>query len=276
MGKYLTPDSHRFPCRLVVSDLDGTLLNSDYHLTPGVRRAINGLQKRTIPLVIASGREWPAVQMYYHDLELHTLYIGANGGFIYFPEENRVLHQVLLPGDTADFLLRELKSFQLAVFCCDLSRVYMAGDKRELQTFISDRRFDSVLCQDLTREGPSQLQKITLRGSKTELDRFKLRLTSSTDGVEMVFSGETCLEIIPEGVNKGAGVEIVADYLGVSLDDIVAVGDAMNDLPMLFRVGTSVAMGNAAAEVKAAAHYCAPSNDEDGAAMVFCACERKP
>ena len=97
----------------------------------------------------------------------------------------------------------------------------------QLQAFVHDRRFESVLCNDLSREGPEHLQKITLRGPEEELMRFRLEQSSEVSGVEMVFSGDTCLEVIPQGVDKGKGVRITADYMKVSLDDIVAVGDAI-------------------------------------------------
>jgi 5-amino-6-(5-phospho-D-ribitylamino)uracil phosphatase len=272
--KWQSPASDMPPlyCRLIVSDLDGTLLNSAYSLTSATREAVEALNVRGLPLVIATGREWPAARMYYQDLGLETPYIGANGGFIYLPGENRAIHQEFLPVEDSKYLIDALLPYRLAVFCCDLNKVYMAGDEGQLQAFIHDRRFESVLCNDLSREGPQQLQKITLRGPEEELKRFRLERASEVSGVEMVFSGDTCLELIPQGVNKGKGVRITADYMKISLDDVVAVGDAMNDLPMLTEVGTGAAMGNAAEEVKEAAHYVVPTSDEDGAAKVFNAC----
>lgn len=91
------------------------------------------------------------------------------------------------------------------------------------------------------------------------------------DGASLVCSGPTwMLEVLPYGASKGGGVRTLLDALGqFSPVDVLAIGDAENDIGMLQLAGTSVAMGNAPSEVRAVAHHVSAANDADGAALAI-------
>ena len=88
-------------------------------------------------------------------------------------------------------------------------------------------------------------------------------------GSECCTSDPSYLEFMADGVNKGAGLQAAADALGLTQREVMAVGDGHNDLPMLRWAGVSVAMGNASAEVKAAARFITDSCDRDGLAAAL-------
>jgi hydroxymethylpyrimidine pyrophosphatase-like HAD family hydrolase len=77
------------------------------------------------------------------------------------------------------------------------------------------------------------------------------------------------LELVPEGVNKWQGLQVLMGHLGVSQEGFMAVGDGGNDLEMVANAGIGVAMGNAVQQVKDAASLVVSSNDEDGIAEAF-------
>ncbi|MGH7140559.1 MAG: HAD family hydrolase, partial [Pirellulales bacterium] len=79
------------------------------------------------------------------------------------------------------------------------------------------------------------------------------------------YIGHMC-EIAPFGVTKWSGIQHVAAEWGISPDEMCAVGDDVNDIPMIEAAGIGIAMGNAQPEVKAAADFIAPTHDEDGLA----------
>ncbi len=81
------------------------------------------------------------------------------------------------------------------------------------------------------------------------------------------YAGFMC-EIAPHGISKWTGLRHLADEWGISPEEICAVGDDVNDIPMIRAAGLGVAMGNAVAKVKEAADRVAPTNDEDGLATV--------
>ena len=77
------------------------------------------------------------------------------------------------------------------------------------------------------------------------------------------------LEVIPSQINKGQGIRSICSVLGIQTQDVIAFGDAENDIPMLREAGIGVAMGNAADAVKAEADYVTHSNNEDGIAAAL-------
>ena len=97
----------------------------------------------------------------------------------------------------------------------------------------------------------------------------KERKLAPIPGSECCTSDPSYLEFMAEGVNKGAGLQAAAESLGLSRQEVMAVGDGHNDLPMLRWAGLSVAMGNASREVKQAARFLTEDCDHDGLAVAL-------
>ena len=93
-------------------------------------------------------------------------------------------------------------------------------------------------------------------------DRFEF-VVHPYGGSTTCFNGE----IIPKGVDKGRGIELICQHLGVQIEDTIAFGDSMNDAAMLKRAGVAIAMGNASDEVKALADIVCEDVDHDGVAL---------
>ena len=89
------------------------------------------------------------------------------------------------------------------------------------------------------------------------------------DRVDIYRSDPYVIEIMPQGVDKGAALEKLLEILGARWEDVICCGDGYNDISMIERAGVGVAMANAQPEVRAAADYVAPGNDEDGLVWVI-------
>lgn len=87
------------------------------------------------------------------------------------------------------------------------------------------------------------------------------------------YSGKNLFEVIPHGIDKGMGIEWVAEFYGIPLREVCAFGDYDNDIPSFQRAGFSVAMSNASDNFKAWAKYITDTNDEDGIAKALAALE---
>ena len=85
----------------------------------------------------------------------------------------------------------------------------------------------------------------------------------------IVRSNKRYLELLPEGVNKGTAVEVLAEYMKVPIKEVVCFGDNLNDLEMIQKAGLGIAMGNGHLDLKKAADIIAPPNTESGLAAVF-------
>jgi hydroxymethylpyrimidine pyrophosphatase-like HAD family hydrolase len=89
------------------------------------------------------------------------------------------------------------------------------------------------------------------------------------DQISIVPSHPILIEGLPPGVDKGRGLERLADYLGVSRDEVMAIGDNDNDVPMLIWAGIGVAMGNCSSSACEVADWIAPPVEDDGAAVAI-------
>lgn len=109
-------------------------------------------------------------------------------------------------------------------------------------------------------------------GYNTENDEIRHQILlklQDMGGLEISNSSMTNLEINPAGISKASGITEVCDLLGITLEQVVAVGDSLNDLAVIQAVGLGVAMGNAQDTVKEAADVVVASNNDDGIVEVI-------
>ena len=102
--------------------------------------------------------------------------------------------------------------------------------------------------------------------------RYPLDELAALSGVQLTAANAHDFELVAAGVDKGRALAMIALLYGVPLDRCAAVGDSDNDLAVLRAVGTPIAMGNAAPQVKAACRLTVPSNGEDGVAQAILSC----
>jgi Cof subfamily protein (haloacid dehalogenase superfamily) len=256
--------------RLVVCDLDGTLVDSDKRLRPAEIAAVRRLDAAGIGFAVISARPRSGVMPIVEALGLDGEQAAFNGGTIFRRDgavvrretvdeavvrgmfaltRNVAVEPWVFAGDRwhaaagrglhAD---RERKSSnQEPIVTADFAPLY--GDVDKL-TFVSD---DEPLLRGLREQA---------------LARFGARAT-------IVQSQTYYLDVTPLAGNKGDGIRALAASRGVDLADTVAIGDQANDLAMLDRAGFGIVMGNAPDKVKACAGAVTLSNDEDGVAYAI-------
>jgi Cof subfamily protein (haloacid dehalogenase superfamily) len=253
------------PFRLVVADIDGTLLTRDREITPGVLAAVRAAQANGVRVCLATGRIWLSARQYFERLGADPPAILYNGGLVYDFRTSSVLRRTHLDSEHARAvleILREVPEVQPHLYAGD--RVY-TGRVNELTDRY--RRKDSVQVEevgDLVAFLPRDPMKILIIGARPDLERAVSRIRTIPMPINTVFSEETYLEILPVGSSKGVALEFVAAYLAIPLSEVVAVGDNLNDLEMLRAAGLGVAMGNAPDALKSAADAVTRTNDEEG------------
>ena len=251
--------------RLVVADIDGTLVTRDRDITPGVLAAVRAAQAQGVRVCLATGRIWLSARQYFERLGADPPAILYNGGLVYDFRTDTVLRRTNLDYAHARAVLEILREFpevQPHLYAGD--RVY-TGRANELTDRY--RRKDSIRVEevgDLVAFLPRDPMKILIVGARPDLERAVARIRTLPMPINTVFSEETYLEILPVGSSKGVALEFVAAQLGVPLSQVIAVGDNLNDLEMLRTAGLGVAMGNAPEAVRAAADLVTRTNDEEG------------
>lgn len=268
--------------RLLAIDVDGTLMNSQNELTPATRAALKRAGEAGIRVVVATGRRYSHALPLVEPLGIDVPLVTASGALVKDPIGHRTLYQAQFEPEVLRAAVAIVdRSGYDPVLCADTFAeafdFYHASPEArtpELAQYLAINRGRGRLWPTLledpppgvfggfvigTREQMSQLEAVLQRELPGKLNTHVLR-PPRYDGF--------FTEIAPAGVTKWSAVRRLASQWGIAEAEICAVGDDVNDIPMLRAAGLGVAMGNALAVVKAAADRIAPSHDEDGLAEV--------
>lgn len=264
--------------RLLALDIDGTLVNGEHELTPATREAVRRAKAAGIEIALATGRRYSRTLPLVEPLGIEVPLITASGALIKQAQD----HQTLFRAEFAPGVLQRT----LAVVAAAGYDAVLYGDSYHLgfdyycptlntRQAVLDEYFSmNPGCErvypDLMTDPPEELFAGFMMGSKQEMLNLEAELNQKLPGQLYChvlrsprYSGFMC-EIAPAGVSKWTGILHLADERGISAAEICAVGDDVNDLPMIREAGLGVAMGNAVEELKQVADRIAPTNNSDG------------
>jgi len=254
---------------LIALDLDDTLLRSDLSISEVNRQALLAAEDAGIELVLASGRNYVSMKSYVEVLGLGrpgNFLICSNGAEILEAETGKMVERLSLGESFCHEAARNIEShgFQWQVymdgkiFCSRINPWALLDQKLTGQPLLqADSR------EELFRNGQI---KFVIPGEPERIARLYEDFSEYYGGIaEVVTSKPYFLEILPLGADKGSALTRLASRLGISMDSVMAVGDAMNDLTMLKAAGWSCAPANALDAVKAAARIVSTKTNEEDA-----------
>jgi Cof subfamily protein (haloacid dehalogenase superfamily) len=264
--------SHRdiFPYRLLALDADGTILTADQQVRPAVRAAIRAAQERGVVVVLATGRAFRGAQAIARDVGLTAPVICYQGAVVQDPLSEEVLLSETYPRTLIYELLDWTEPRRLDVTVYVDGFMYLKELRHPPEFY--DRWFGIPmrLVPDLRASLPDDPTKFLLIAESETCDRVLPELRALFAGrLEVFRSHDLFVEGTAPGVSKGSALAYLAARYGIPREQVIAVGDAGNDLEMLRWAGLGVAMGNAAPEVQAMADWVAPPIMADGVAEVI-------
>jgi Cof subfamily protein (haloacid dehalogenase superfamily) len=250
--------------RLVAIDLDGTLLNDSKQVSDQTAEALRCLTAQGVRTVIASARPPRSVQHIYHRLGLDTWTINYNGALIWDEVAKRVVYHQPMESDVVLEIIRKSRRIfgELLVGCEVLDRWYTDRDEHAYTTE-TGRLFrpDGVMPIDEFCNQP--ITKLLLLGEPARLKSIE-PVFYNYPQVSAVRADPELIQVMDRRASKAAALRLVASHYGVPMAQVMAIGDAANDVAMLQAAGVAVAMDNAHPLVKQAAHWVAPSNNDHG------------
>lgn len=266
--------------KLILTDLDGTLLRNDKSLSPANRAALERAAAQGAQVVIATGRIYRGIPDFLRELPFLRYFILMNGAKVWDRQEDRVLYRAELPLETAERIFDLMEGEDATVDCFQNDEGLM--DRRyleHLEHYIRDAASRQVVRMSRTpqkdfrgrvRAGGGSVQKIQCYFPDLERRRaVKERLEREFPHIVLSISMPENLEINAEAATKGRAMLELCRALGVDPADTAAFGDGTNDVSMLRAAGVGVAMANAAPEAMSAADLTAPSNQADGVAEIL-------
>lgn len=279
--------------KLVAIDLDGTMLNKYGCVTQRTKNAIKNVQKKGIDVVIASGRPTNSVKSIAREINSEKYFISGNGAIIYDIENEKIIYENTLKKQKALDIIKiceensiyyniytekEIiaKSLQCNVLYYNKENLNKE-EKNKTQINIIENIYDYI------SKGNDKIVKITICDSHKSIFNSIIRKLKGISEIEVLEVSHMSRKIIKQGtedisieyyytevsaknVDKWNAIRFLLNKIQIKPDEVIAIGDNINDKRMIEMAGLGVAMGQSTPVVKKVAKQVTDSNDNDGVA----------
>lgn len=278
--------------KIIASDMDGTLLNSDHKISDENLKAIREAQEKGIHFAIATGRDYLDVEPVLKEHNLKCECILSNGAE-YRDSDGKIIEAINIDKNSLREILKIMDEFNIKAELFTNDGIYTPNTREEalegtaymIQTFSRIESFEKCLeyaendgrftrlkyIEDFEKffEGPIEIRKIfafynnieALNKARTEIEKIS--------GLAVSSSFIDNIEITNENAQKGIILAKVAKKMGIAKEEVMIMGDSFNDYSMFTEFIETVAMENAIPEVKEIAKYITDTNNNDGVAKAI-------
>jgi len=263
--------------KLIAADMDGTLLTTDQRITAKNEAAIRRARENGIEFVLGTGRSDSECEMYYPQLNIRYS-ICANGAYVINPATKEEYFHKTISLDDASEIFRIYNNFDALIF---IQRDHWVHTRENFASICMSypEYYLGHAAVDLPYILESD-QQAFLKSGKTEIEKFHVSFMTHEGAQQaynllkelpfkVVWCGPYCVEVTHPEADKGAALSWIGNKLGISRDEIMAIGDSENDSSMVECAGIGVAMDNASQGLKDIATYTVPGNNEDGVAYAI-------
>ncbi|GAA0078380.1 sugar-phosphatase [Clostridium sp. CTA-5] len=260
--------------KLIALDMDGTLLTSDKKISERNKKAIKKAEEKGVKVVLASGRPSEGLRHYLEELNLlkeEDYVLSFNGAVSQNAKTGEIMSSTVLKGSDLKYLNNIAKETGVNIHAFSEERglitpkisqyTEVEADINKINITIAD--FDSI-------DDDENIVKVMMIDPEEVLEETIKKLPKEVyEKYTVLRSTPYFLEFMNKEVDKGEGLKKLAESLGIKREEVIAMGDAGNDLSMVKYAGLGVAMDNAFPEVKEVAEFITKSNDEDGVAYAI-------
>ena len=253
------------PARLLLADVDGTLVTKEKVLTDRAKKAVHDLRAAGIEFAITSGRPPRGMSMLFESLGITTPVAGFNGG-VFSKTDLSIIEQHALGKDVVEPAIKIIEEHKLDVW------IY-----REIDWFVHARhgahvdkeewtvKFAPIVVDDYNGKMDGVAKIVGVSDDLEAVARCEKAVREALgEKVSAARSQPYYLDVTHPEANKGGVVTALSRMLGIPTDQIATIGDMPNDVPMFEKGGLSIAMGQAKDEVKQAAHEVTAGYDDEG------------
>lgn len=256
--------------KLLVFDLDDTLLNDQIAISLRSQQAIRAAVEQGIKVTLATGRMYCSTVFFADLLDVNVPLITYNGAMVNErPSGKPLFHSPIKPPLAKEILqLCKERQWYIQSYCNDELYVSEMNDYAKRYAEITGAKPIPAGKQLYTMEqSPTKMLVVAGPNQVSEIvEEFQTRFG---DQVSIAESKPSYLEITNPDVNKGNALKVLAERIAIDLREVVTFGNGVNDISMLRCAGMSVAVGNAHQDVKEAACLVTGTNNEDGVAAVI-------
>jgi len=257
---------------LLVCDMDGTLLDSNKQISRENREAVKYFVEKGGRFTIATGRMDLGIAQYMPQLPVNAPVILYNGSLIYDYERKEALWYKLLPKDVRSVLVHLMERFpQMGVEVFQGGQMILLKENDITDMHLKRAEFNPRRTSiEALADG---WYKVILAWEHEKLEEVEKYILENVINEESpfytVYSEPFFLEILSKGASKGRALEQLIQMLEISRSKVIAVGDNLNDIDMIKVAGIGIAVENAHEQLKKAADYCFPDNDNHAVSKII-------
>lgn len=258
--------------RLVASDLDGTLLRPDRTVSPRTAAAMLAAREAGIEVVWATARARHSIDELARSCGFRGTAVGANGAVTLDLADGaaRIVGTVAIEVTAALAVMTQVRTLVPGVVFANVGAGSFVAEPEyaALCDYTDHHRNPDEMALDprLPRAGEDLVKIVARHPGIAGHDLYRLAVAAGVDGVEVTHSGAPYIEMAASGVSKASALARLCDARGIAADEVAAIGDAVNDIPMLTWAGTALAPANALPEVRELADRVLSGNTDDGVA----------
>ncbi len=261
---------------LIISDFDGTLANDNHEISAAVRSAISAYVESGGVFAVITGRMTSSILPQVRSLGLKGLVAGYQGTVIADIESGKLLRCSGLSYSEAIEICTEVNKIggKCNLYCDETLYSERAEDDELLKLYVEVTKAKTVSLKtsaiEFLNEKKPFCQKITALVMPEDRDSVYKTLSEKLgDKYDITYSAVVLVEISPKDDNKGEALKFIAEKYNIPIERTVAVGDSLNDLPMIKVAGVGIATANAEEILKKAADYTTVSNNDGAVAAVI-------
>lgn len=254
--------------------MDGTLLNSEHRISDENKQAIAAARAKGVHVVLASGRPLAGMLTALQELDMDSdndFVISFNGSMVQKVASKNAIRQEILTGEDAKLIADWAEKLNVNVHAFSIKDGLITPKNSQytaLESSINGINLTEMPFVDLADD--EAILKVMMIDDEVQLSQAISDLPAALyEKFTIVRSAPFFLEFMNKNSDKGAGVQALAEHLGIQASEVITMGDAGNDHHMLKYAGLGIAMGNATKETKAIADYITDTNNNSGVAQAI-------
>lgn len=261
--------------KLLVLDVDGTLLNSSHELTKNTLDAILKIEQAGVQVVLASGRPTYGLLPLAKALQLgqyNGYIISYNGSQIISASDGEVLFERRINPEMLPYIEKQANKHNFSMFTYhDNVLITNTAGNPHIEKEAALNKLKIIVEPDFSIALDfAPCNCVLVSDDEKELKKLEEHWHKRLSGSMDVFQSESYfLEVVPCGIDKATTLGALLDRLSYSPEEVIVIGDGVCDVSLLQSAGLSIAMGNAPQSVKSCADQITSSNDEDGVAVAI-------
>lgn len=254
--------------KLIVSDLDGTLLNSKGEVSNRFFEQFKILQDYNVHFAIASGRQYYSILNKFKNIKKDITIIAENGGIV--KRNDKILQRNYFSTEDAYPILKQLKAISDAyIVLCGEKSAYIESRNSSFETVLKQYYSEYIKVDDILKVRDDNFLKIAIYSFSEVEQSLYPHFKHYENALQVKVSGNNWLDISHINTNKGFALQQLQKEFQCDSSETIVFGDYNNDIEMLERSDFSFAMDNAHPNVKRIAKYKTKSNDEGGVEYIL-------